>query len=186
MAFTDTPLYGGAIVVDLPSNFADASQIRQVPDHQEVYLDSEGYSSIVVEILEYVDKSSDEEALQYHFADLVDGTGDETTILEQGRAQLKKLPNIPVYAVSFIQTPPSPNPTPKRKAPEFTYIHLLLFRLKEQGTDMLVSVNIPHYPDEYDKADPEGEPTPLMKDSAVVRQRILDTFEVKEWGLFEG
>jgi len=37
----------------------------------------------VVEILEYVDKPSDEEALQYHFQDLVDGTGDSTTILKQ-------------------------------------------------------------------------------------------------------
>lgn len=45
----------------------------------------------MVEILEYVEKSSDEEALQYHFADLVDGTGDATNILEQGRATFKEL-----------------------------------------------------------------------------------------------
>lgn len=70
------------------------SQIRQVPDHQEVFLDADGYSSIVIEILEHVDKSTDEEALQYHFGDLVEGTGDETTILEQGRAQLKKNPYV--------------------------------------------------------------------------------------------
>jgi hypothetical protein len=37
----------------------------------------------VIEILEYVNKSSDEEALQYHFADLVEGTGDSTTVLKQ-------------------------------------------------------------------------------------------------------
>jgi hypothetical protein len=48
-----------------------------------VYLDADGYSSIVTEILEYVEKSNDEEALQYHFADLVDGTGDSTTLLNQ-------------------------------------------------------------------------------------------------------
>jgi hypothetical protein len=63
-----------------------------VPDHQEVYLDTNGYTSIIVEILEYVDKASDEEALQYHFADLVDGTGDSTNILEQGHAAMSKLP----------------------------------------------------------------------------------------------
>lgn len=62
-----------------------------MPDHQEVYLDADGYSSIVVEILEYVEKSSDEEALQYHFNDLVDGTGDSTNILEHGRATFKEL-----------------------------------------------------------------------------------------------
>jgi hypothetical protein len=59
-----------------------------VPDHQEVYLDSDGYSSIVVEILEYQEKGSDEEALQYHFADLIDEE-DSTTILEQDRAHIR-------------------------------------------------------------------------------------------------
>jgi hypothetical protein len=57
------------------------SQIREIPDHQEVYLDTDGYSSIVIEILEYVQKPSDAEALSYHFDDLVDGTGDSTQIL---------------------------------------------------------------------------------------------------------
>lgn len=66
------------------------SQIREVPDHQEVYLDTNGYSSIVVEILEYQEKGSDEEALQYHFADLIDEE-DSTNILEQGRAVMEKL-----------------------------------------------------------------------------------------------
>jgi hypothetical protein len=46
----------------------------------------------VVEILEYVDKNSDEEALQYHFGDLVEGTGDQSTIISQGGAVMKSLP----------------------------------------------------------------------------------------------
>lgn len=55
-----------------------------------MYLDRDGYSSIVVEILEYQEKGSDEEALQYHFADLIDEE-DSTNILEQGRAVMSKL-----------------------------------------------------------------------------------------------
>jgi hypothetical protein len=66
------------------------STIREVPDHQEVYLDAGGYSNIVIEILEYVDKPSDEEALQYHFADLVDDTGDSTNILQQEKVVFGK------------------------------------------------------------------------------------------------
>ncbi|KAI8939538.1 hypothetical protein NX059_003307 [Plenodomus lindquistii] len=187
MAFTNTPLYGGAITVDLPSNFADASQIRQIPDHQEVYLDADGYSSIVVEILEYVDKGSDEAALQYHFGDLVEDTGDATTVLEQSVASVKALPTTPIQTLTFLQTPPSPNPNPRRKVPEFTYIHLLLLRLKEQGTDIMITINIPHYAGEYEKAgDDDGGKTRLMRDSVVVRERVLESFEIKEWGLFEG
>ncbi|KAJ4309083.1 hypothetical protein N0V94_009088 [Neodidymelliopsis sp. IMI 364377] len=185
MSFTNTPLYGGAITVDLPSTFADTSQIREVPDHQEVYLDLQGYSSIVVEILEYVEKNSDEEALQYHFADLIDEE-DSSNVLEQGRAVMKKLSDKTIYTIRSIQTPP-PNTNPNRKVPEFVYIHLLLLRLKEQGTDLMVQINIPHYPGEYEKPkEGEGEVTQLMKDSEKIKDRILESFEIKEWGLFEG
>ncbi|KAF2130006.1 Mog1p/PsbP-like protein [Dothidotthia symphoricarpi CBS 119687] len=182
MAFTNTPLFGGAITVDLPSNFGDASQIRQIPDHQEVYLDNDGYSSIVVEILEYVRKPSDGEALQHHFADLVDGTGDHTNILVQSDEAMAKVPGKPVLALTFIQTP---QPEPRRKIPEFVYVHLFLLRLKEKATDMMVSINVPHYAGEYEKAQNGGE-TKLMKDSATVRSQILQSFEIKDWGLFDG
>lgn len=71
--------------------------------------------------------------------------------------------------------------------PEFVYIHLMLLRLKEQGTDLMISVNIPHYTGEYEKPEDGGEGvTQLMKDSEKVKERILETFDIKEWGLFEG
>ncbi|KAF2031861.1 Mog1p/PsbP-like protein [Setomelanomma holmii] len=183
MAFTNTPLYGGAITVHLPSAYADTSQIREVPDHQEVYLDTNGYSSVVIEILEYVHKNSNDEALQYHFADLVDGMGDSTTILKQDKVVFKELSDKPALALTFIQTPVPA--LPSRKTPEFVYIHLLLLRLKEQGTDVMVTVNVPHYKGEYEEA-AEGQETQLMKDGGLVMEGVLQTFKVVEWGLFDG
>jgi hypothetical protein len=73
---------------------------------------------------------------------------------------------------------------PNRKTPEFVYIHLLLLRLGEQGTDIMVTINIPHYKDEYEKAD-EGQETTLMKGSKAVRDKVLETFEVKDWSLLD-
>ncbi|RAR07316.1 Mog1p/PsbP-like protein [Stemphylium lycopersici] len=187
MAYKNTSLYGGAITVDLPSNFADASLIRQIPDHQEVYLDNNGYTSIVVEILEYVDKSSDDEALQFHFGDLVEGTGDATTIVAQERESMEGIGNNPVLSLTFIQTPPPPtDPTPKRKTPEYTFIQLLLIRLKEHGTDLMISINTPHYPAEHTPASEPGGETQLMRESKAMRQKVLESFTIKEWGLFEG
>lgn len=49
----------------------------------------------------------------------------------------------------------------------------------------MVTINIPHYKDEYEKAEP-GEETKLMKESKATREKVLQTFEVKEWGLFDG
>jgi len=63
-----------------------------VPDHQELYVDENGYSGIIFEILQYVTKGSDEEALQYHFTDLVEGTGDATTMLDQATGAMTKTP----------------------------------------------------------------------------------------------
>ena len=109
MSYKEVELYGGAITAHLPVAYGDArfapsqsstsftglltqhSQIREVPDHQELYLDENGYSGVIFEILEYVDKPTDAEALQYHFADLVDGTGDETNMLEQSSATMQKI-----------------------------------------------------------------------------------------------
>lgn len=63
----------------------------------------------------------------------------------------------------------------------------MLLRLKEQGTDLMISVNIPHYPGEYEMPEEGmGHVTQLMKDSEKVKSRILETFEIKDWGLFEG
>ncbi|KAF1973547.1 Mog1p/PsbP-like protein [Bimuria novae-zelandiae CBS 107.79] len=183
MSFKKVELYGGAITVDLPAAYGDASQIREVPDHQELYLDENGYTGVIFEILEYVDNLTDAEALQYHFADLVDGTGDSTNMLEQSHATMAKVSNKPVYTLSFIQTPPPPDRP--RKTPDFVAILLLLLRLKEQGTDIMVTINIPHYPGEYEKAG-AGEKTALMREGDEVAKKVLETFEVRDWGLFQG
>ena len=50
----------------------------------------------------------------------------------------------------------------------------------------MITINTPHYPGEYIKAEQEGGETALMRDSHAVRERVLQSFEVKEWGLFEG
>lgn len=48
----------------------------------------------------------------------------------------------------------------------------------------MITINIPHYKDEYEKAE-EGQETRLMKGSKVVREKVLETFKVVEWGLFD-
>jgi hypothetical protein len=50
----------------------------------------------------------------------------------------------------------------------------------------MISINIPHYPGEYEKPAQEDGETVLMKESVAVRERVLGSFEVREWGLFEG
>ncbi|KAF2738328.1 Mog1p/PsbP-like protein [Polyplosphaeria fusca] len=184
MSFNSTPLFGGAITVSLPANFGDASQIRQIPDHQEVFLDADGFTSIVFEILEWVDKPSDEQALQYHFQDLIEDTGDSTNVLDQSEAVMLHVADKPVYTLNYIQTPPAQTGEQRRPQADFISIHLVLLRLKEKGTDILATVNVPHYPEQYVKVE-GGKATKLMEDGEAVKEKILQTFEIKDWGLFD-
>lgn len=71
------------------------SNIRQIPDNQEVYLDSDGFSSVVVELMERVDLP-DDEALEYHLRDLVedeeDDAAEKTRVWERGAGASGKMP----------------------------------------------------------------------------------------------
>lgn len=54
-----------------------SSSIRQVPDHQEVYLATDGFASLVFDLGERVmTTNTDEAAILYHFEDIVDEKDD--------------------------------------------------------------------------------------------------------------
>lgn len=68
------------------------SNIRQVPDNQEVYLDNAGFSSIVFDILERVEKGNDLEALKFHLADIVEEDRGEVRVWGSQEVKLGKMP----------------------------------------------------------------------------------------------
>ncbi|RAO68881.1 uncharacterized protein BHQ10_004893 [Talaromyces amestolkiae] len=52
-------LFGGAIAGAVPQGWIDGSTIREVPDHQEMFLSPTTLSNLIFEINEYVPRSSD-------------------------------------------------------------------------------------------------------------------------------
>ena len=79
-------LFGGAIVITIPSQWRDVSQVRQVPDNQEVYQDctEESGGVIVVEILQYQDDAQDG---TFFFNDLGEANGIITTTTNEQQEQ---------------------------------------------------------------------------------------------------
>ena len=68
------------------------SNIRQIPDHQEVYLNEDGYANIVCEITERVTGfTTDAEALHYHLEDIADGN-DGIRVWSEESVTIPKLP----------------------------------------------------------------------------------------------
>lgn len=83
--FKKRQLFGGALTISIPSEWRDVSDVRQVPDNQEVYQDctvNQGQENslvgtggcIIVEILER-QNVSDEEAASFFFWDLAQANG---------------------------------------------------------------------------------------------------------------
>ncbi|KAK3706422.1 hypothetical protein QZH41_018636 [Actinostola sp. cb2023] len=63
-------LFGGAMRALIPSEAKDVSEVRQVPDNQEVFCHPTIDQSIMVDILEYQTQVQNENAAKYHFEDI--------------------------------------------------------------------------------------------------------------------
>lgn len=78
-------LFGGALTTTLPSDLIDASDLRQIPDTQEVFLFHDSDVSIIFEILQIVnegDAANDvREAAKFHFNSIAhDNTALESSV----------------------------------------------------------------------------------------------------------
>lgn len=74
--------------------FSKPSDFRQIPDHQEVYVDNTGRDSIVIEVVERVkDADDDLEALRLHLKDIVD-TQDRMNIWYEKQITMPKFPYV--------------------------------------------------------------------------------------------
>ncbi|KZF18907.1 Mog1p/PsbP-like protein [Xylona heveae TC161] len=185
--FRHTDLFGGTIVADLPSAFVDASNIRQVPDHQEVYLDKDGYTSIIFEITERVnDFNTDEEALSYHLQDIAEAD-EGLNILSSSTAHLPSLPDdTPAYTILATQEPIAGHQV-SRLSIRCTALLLTLVRLEKQSADLLISINVPLLKEEFpdESVDLEnGEAGTSLNAAMAYRERVLATLEIKDWSLF--
>jgi len=209
--YRSTPLFGGAILCDLPDKFADVSRIRQVPDNQEVYIDQSGFTSIIFDITERVGSRAansledDGRALTAHLEDLV-GPDDvdtlkvwnttETKFSHLGRGDGDNDDGIPAYTLIATQTPRPVDLSggggggkqrQSQSAPDFTALILTLVRLEKQDTDILITINVPHIKGEYDEDEVDlalGKQGELIGDAVEHAARIWSTLSIKDWELF--
>lgn len=63
---------------------------------------------------------------------------------------------------------------------------MTVIRLPEQLTDLVVSVNLPFQPVGTGADVPTAVPEGVLELGVAVRDGILGSFEVRDWGLFSG
>lgn len=140
-------LYGGAIQAILNPLFEDVSHLREVPDHQEVFLYTHHEISMIVELLDLDKSHSDDTALKYHFDELsrVNESFQTSVLSECFQMNDSFMPQIgpsftrmALFGKQYIKKYHSPS------APvDEVYIVMVLVRLRNVGTDILITLNIP-------------------------------------------
>lgn len=193
VTFNITDLFGGAITVNVPTNFADVSKIRQVPDNQEVYLDKNGFTSLSFDITERVSHlSTDKDALNYHFNDIVAETDTKNTLSINESVKLPNFPKTtPILALTAITRPSASTAAANALTSTHTNIYFTLIRLVEQSTDIVISLNIPHLAGETEGHQSNGTEAGTAQrnteqEAENMFNGIVTSFSINDWGLFSG
>ncbi|KAK3105056.1 hypothetical protein FSP39_016266 [Pinctada imbricata] len=137
-------LYGGALVVKLPSHAKDVSDFRQIPDNQEVFAHAVTDQSLIIEILEYVE-GSDDDAISTHFGDLAsdnDVGAEDCCIVHKETINPENLSMTQCSAAYYIQGKQNVAKF-NESAKNTVEIHMGLFRLPQFESDILVTFNDP-------------------------------------------
>ncbi|KAI7897504.1 uncharacterized protein BX663DRAFT_528061 [Cokeromyces recurvatus] len=183
------PLFGGAIEVAVQDSFIDASQFRQIPDNQEVFVDMATQQSLIFELLEQVE-ATNEEIAKFHFQQLADDNdASEMSITTvdilnpQTASPLLPCNTTEVYMLEGIQKISKFNET---NAFNTVDIVLVVVRLKNVSTDFVISINAPIQLDSKSSEQKSANETKAIHIENVKQDMlaILNKLQVKNWNLF--
>ncbi|KAI1787930.1 Mog1p/PsbP-like protein [Ganoderma leucocontextum] len=134
-------LFGGTITATLPTELIDASDLRQVPDTQEVFLSPNSGISIIIEVLKSVSAADLREAAGLHF----DALAHDNDAKSKDVHQVDEVSNgsdgatptpVVLYGTQSVQKFNS-------KTTDEVRILLALFRVKEKDVDLVMTMNVP-------------------------------------------
>ncbi|CAG8606459.1 3532_t:CDS:2 [Ambispora gerdemannii] len=196
-------LFGGAIVAHIPPQFTDVrflthfffylyrtqnDDIREIPDNQEVFVDTHTDQSIVVEILELVNEASNEEAASYHFSSVAfDNDAEDTTIVQQTGiltpAEVPKLPSNTLMYFATGQQMVSKFNERDSSARNLVNIFLAVFRLPQHQTDLVITYNLPILIGETSSSRSYAQEGNVHVGYEEFK-RILASVQIVDWSLF--
>ncbi|GJE86873.1 Mog1 domain-containing protein [Phanerochaete sordida] len=133
-------LFGGAITVNLPTALLDASELRQVPDTQEVFLSPDSGVSIIFEVLERVSATDPVEAAKFHFDSLAhDNSATNKTVLDVNPTSQHQGDTPAPIILRGTQSVPKFNAV----EPDEVQILLALYRIESKNVDFVMTMNVP-------------------------------------------
>ncbi|XP_023931500.1 ran guanine nucleotide release factor, partial [Lingula anatina] len=142
--FHEQMMFGDSLSVFLPNDAKDVSEIREIPDNQEVFTHSQMDQSVIFEILEYVKEDSHQQAMRTHFEDvcLSNEVGEDSEIITIEAVPADRIQMEHAKCVWYLkgcQRVAKFNEDAKNTVE----IHMALFRLPQFDSDILVTFNNP-------------------------------------------
>jgi hypothetical protein len=169
MKFEKKEIFGNCASIEVPPNFKDVSDFRQVPDNQEVFVSDDSDVTIIIELLESPINVLDEKSrLLLHWTDLENANSSKASNYEYCLATNNDNSNSEASMYMFgHQNIPKFN-----KDEDITKVKIYLFcmLLSNVLTDVLISLSIPINFDCYSDED-------FVK--------IFKSFKVTDWSLFK-
>ncbi|XP_066517930.1 ran guanine nucleotide release factor [Hoplias malabaricus] len=140
------PLFGGALSAVVPLNAVDVSELREIPDNQEVFAHAQTDQSVIIELMEHQSQVEDAQAARYHFEDLAgsnkasaEGLWEVREVESISLSELKLQECSSAWLLNGAQLVSKFN----EEAKNTVNIHLCVFRLPQYTTDILVTFNNP-------------------------------------------
>ncbi|CAL5361321.1 hypothetical protein CsSME_00052234 [Camellia sinensis var. sinensis] len=191
----ERPLFGDAIASTFPLRFQDVSNIRQVPDHQEVFADPARDESLIFELLDLKLEVADNGSATWFLQDLArEQDAEEVMIIEQSaviEADGLRFRNIPAVVTTAVGQMAISKGRQGREAQNTVRVYLANLRLKEVGTDVLITAYEPILISplsESASAVGAGLAVPAAQSGcmpmAEVFKLAVSSFKVNDWSLF--
>ncbi|KAF4548341.1 Hypothetical protein D9617_29g007180 [Elsinoe fawcettii] len=202
-------LYGGNISICLPNPFRRISETINAESYQEVFLDPENTTSVIVELLDRVsdeqlaefegggngDQVNDMSPMMFHLHNLTSEHGDQAY---SEPFEVKRIDNnigakYKTWIASVATQLPDPPDSIEKTDPDYIMVFMALIRYTfadepERDTDIVISVPVKFFKGAYDPE--EFAPMEGKTDHEraaygdVVLERIIETFQVVDEKLF--
>jgi len=194
---TRRPLFGGAISTTFPVRFQDVSNIREVPDHQEVLVDPARDESLIFELLDLKREVEDGGSALWFLRDVANeqDAGDNLVIEHSGTVELPGLRfgETPAVAGTAVARMAVSKGRQGREAQNIVRLYLANIRLKNAATDVVITAYEPlliNPLSESAQAVAAGPAVPAeqagcLPMSEVFRLAVMN-FNVHDWNLFNG
>ncbi|KAL1741886.1 hypothetical protein HDZ31DRAFT_44464 [Schizophyllum fasciatum] len=179
MATVVRDLFGGAITARTPSSLINASDLRQIPDTQEVFLYPDSSASIIVEILERVEAEHYDAAVRFHFDSLAHDNDAQAST---------------VTSVSVIPNDRGGDQTPSavilngtqsvakfnRSTLDVVRVLLALYRVESKRIDLVITFNVPTVTSDDSGAVTSEQLSKIESDF----QALVTSLQIVDFGLF--